>query len=130
MSEGNQKNDIDGGSTEESVILDLEDDGSEDQKAPIYERRENSEGNDLRRAIFNVPIEVVVAVGTARPQIGELLSMGRNHLLPLDSAIDDPVELRVKDQVIARGELTQAEGEDGQLGVKLTEIVRLSDIVG
>ena len=41
----------------------------------------------------------------------------------------DPVELRVKDRVIARGELTQAEDGSGKLGVRLTEIVDISDIL-
>ncbi|MEM9169152.1 MAG: FliM/FliN family flagellar motor switch protein [Pseudomonadota bacterium] len=83
----------------------------------------------MKRSIFSVPIEVTVTVGSARPLIGELLSMGRDHLLPLDSGIDDPVELRVKDRVIARGELTQSNEGDGRLGIRLTEIVELTDII-
>lgn len=83
----------------------------------------------LKRAIFGVPIEVVVSVGTARPLIGELLEMKRNHLLPLDAAIDDPVELRVKDRVIARGDLTEVPDTEGQLAIRLTEVVNIADIM-
>ena len=90
------------------------------------ERRASGEG--LQRAIFNVPIEVVVSVGVARPLIGDLLEMGRNHLMPIDSNIDDPVELRVKGRVIARGELTQVPDADDQLGVKITEIVSMAGL--
>ncbi len=93
-----------------------------------FERRDQSEENKLKRSIFSVPIEVTVTVGTARPLIGELLGMGRDHLLPLDSSIDDPVELRVKDRVIARGELTQTDEDQGKLGIRLTEIIELTDL--
>ena len=113
-------------SNQDDMIIGMEED--ENNEAPILERRDASDSNGLKRAIFNVPIEVVVAIGTARPLIGDLLSMGRNHLLPLDSAIDDPIELRVKDKVIARGELTQVPDTDGQLGIRVTEVVNISEL--
>jgi len=104
-------------------------DAAGDDDAPVFDRRDDAETNKLKRAIFSVPIEVVVSVGVARPLIGELLKMDRDDLLPLDTALADPVELRVKDRVIARGELTQAEDGSGKLGVRLTEIVDISDIL-
>ena len=109
---------------DEGVVIGVEDDAN----ASASEAGPGGSVEDLKRAIFNVPIEVVVSVGTAQPLIGELLEMGRNHLLPLNSAIDDPVELRVKGRVIARGELTQAPGADNQLGVKVTEIVNMAGL--
>ena len=111
---------------DEGVVIGVEDDA--DANASASEAGPGGSVEDLKREIFNVPIEVVVSVGTAQPLIGELLEMGRNHLLPLNSAIDDPVELRVKGRVIARGELTQAPGADNQLGVKVTEIVNMAGL--
>ena len=101
----------------------------DDAEAPVLERREGGDQNILKRAIFSVPIEVTVSVGSARPLIGELLEMKRNHLLPLDSKIDDPVELWVKDRVIARGELTEMPEQEGQLAIRLTEVVNISEIL-
>ncbi|MBB5517308.1 FliM/FliN family flagellar motor switch protein [Amphiplicatus metriothermophilus] len=103
--------------------------GESDGAAPHVERREGGEANRLRRAIFSVPIEVVVSVGSARPLLGDLLNMERGHLLPLDASLDDPVELRVKDRVIARGELTQLDNGREGIGVRITEIVDMSEIV-
>lgn len=102
---------------------------TDEDNAPIFDRREDSDTNSLKRAIFSVPIEVVVSVGTARPLIGDLLRLERDDLLPLDSVLDDPVELRVNNRVIARGELAQSQDGDGKLGVRLTEIVDISDFV-
>jgi flagellar motor switch protein FliN/FliY len=111
----------------DDIVLGADDD-EENPEAPILERREDSASNGLKRAIFEVPIEVVVSVGKARPLIGDLLTMGRNHLLPLEAKLEDPVELLVKDRVIAKGELTQIPDTEGQLGIRLTEVINISNI--
>lgn len=69
-----------------------------------------------------VPIEITVSVGKARPQVRELLRLGRDAVLTLDRRVDDPVELYVGDRLIARGELQE---QDGQLAVRLTEVASL-----
>ena len=73
-----------------------------------------------------VPIEVTISVGKARPLVKDLLRLARDAILPLDRRVDDPVELYVGDHLIARGELTELEGEQaGQLAVRLTEVANL-----
>lgn len=73
-----------------------------------------------------VPIEVTISVGKARPLVRDLLRMGRDAILPLDRRVDDPVELYVGDRLIARGELQEMEGDAaGQLAVRLTEVANL-----
>ncbi|MCW1949956.1 MAG: FliM/FliN family flagellar motor C-terminal domain-containing protein [Octadecabacter sp.] len=72
----------------------------------------------------NVPIEVTISVGRARPLVRDLLDLGENAVLPLDKRIDDPVDLVVGGRLIARGQLEQLEGSDtGQLAVRLTEVI-------
>ena len=112
----------------DDIIIGVDDEDGEEGGAALEAPapREATEG--LKRAIFNVPIEVVVSVGVARPLIGDLLEMGRDHLMPIDSNIDDPVELRVKGRVIARGELTQTPDTENQLGVRVTEILNMAGI--
>lgn len=109
----------------ENIVVGQEPENAESE-APILERREGSENNQLKRAIFDVPIDVVVSVGKARPLIGDLLNMGRDHLLPLDTKLEDPVELMVKDRVIAKGNLIESTDAEGQLAVKLTEVINIS----
>jgi flagellar motor switch protein FliN len=74
------------------------------------------------RAFHSLPVEIAVCVGTARPPLGELLAMGPDAVIVLDRRIEDPVEIRVGDRVIARGELQELEDGSGRLGVRLTEI--------
>ena len=69
-----------------------------------------------------VPIEITISVGKARPLIKDLLRLSRDAI----RRVDDPVELYVGDRLIARGELTELEGDmAGQLGVRLTEVANL-----
>ncbi|MEY4305889.1 MAG: hypothetical protein RIT52_2064 [Pseudomonadota bacterium] len=73
-----------------------------------------------------VPIEVTISVGKARPLVKDLLRLGRDAILPLDRRVEDPVELYVGDRLIARGVLQEIEGEPaGQLAVRLTEVANL-----
>jgi flagellar motor switch protein FliN len=73
-----------------------------------------------------VPIEITISVGRARPQVRELLRLQRDAVLPLDRRVDDLVELYVGDRLIARGELQELEGDQaGQLAVRVTEVANL-----
>lgn len=75
-----------------------------------------------------VPVEVVVCVGKARPRVRDLLRLGPGGVLSLDKRVEDPVELYVGERLIARGELVEAEdGADGQLAVRLTEVVSMEE---
>ena len=38
-----------------------------------------------------VPIELTVSVGRSRPLIRDLLALGEDAILPLDTRVDDPV---------------------------------------
>ncbi|MCK8483581.1 FliM/FliN family flagellar motor C-terminal domain-containing protein [Aliiroseovarius sp. S2029] len=73
-----------------------------------------------------VPIEITISVGRARPTVKELLQLTQDTVLPLDKRIEDPVELYVGDKLIARGELEEMEGDpQGRLAVRLTEVADL-----
>ncbi|MDC0116171.1 FliM/FliN family flagellar motor C-terminal domain-containing protein [Octadecabacter sp.] len=72
----------------------------------------------------NLPVEVTISVGRARPLVRELLALEENAVLHLDKRIDDPVELFVGGRLIARGQLEQVtDSETGQLAVRLTEVI-------
>lgn len=73
-----------------------------------------------------VPIEITISVGKARPLVRDLLKLKTDSVLPLDKKVEDPVELYVGDTLIARGELEEVEGDpNGQLAVRLTEVADL-----
>ncbi len=78
-------------------------------------------------AFLGVPVEMTISVGKAKPLISDLLSLSQGAVVPLDSRIDDPVEVYIGDKLIARGELQEIEGEEGKLGVRLTQVVDLQN---
>ena len=95
-------------------------------------RRVKEAGNTEHSGLFaTVPIEITISVGKARPLIRDLLTLGQNAVLALDTRVDDPVELFVGDRLIARGELEEMDGEnEGQLAVRLTEVADLGNRLG
>lgn len=91
----------------------------------------NMKAADANNPFVSVPVEVVVSVGKARPQIRDLVSLGENAILTLDKRVEDPVDLYVGDRLVARGQLEELEGEQaGQLAVRLTEIADLQSGLG
>ncbi|PIE14240.1 MAG: hypothetical protein CSA68_10510 [Rhodobacterales bacterium] len=76
----------------------------------------------------DVPIEITISVGKARPKIKDMMHLEQGSVLELDKRIDDLVELYVGNRLIARGELQELQGDQqGQLAVRLTEVVNLQD---
>ena len=71
----------------------------------------------------DVPIEITIAVGTARPLIKDLLTLDEDTVLSLDRSLSDPVDLYVGNKLIGRGQLEEINGEgSGQLGVRVVEV--------
>lgn len=85
------------------------------------DRRDPGNENAYRRSIYGVPVTLTVSVGQKTMSVAELLDLSEDAVVPLTSAIEDPVDLTINDKVIARGELI--EGEGGGLAVKIIEIV-------
>ena len=96
-------------------------------EAPLSERREDGEGAQYKRSIYALPVNLQVVIGTARPTIAELLKMKAGSLVTLGSKIEDPVDLCIDNRVIARGELVETDPATGGIGVRLTEIVDISE---
>jgi flagellar motor switch protein FliN/FliY len=81
------------------------------------------DGEPIGGAFTGVPIEIRVSVGRVRTKLRDLLKLRRDAVLPLESRIDDPVELYVGDRLVARGDLVEMEGDGGgRLAVRLIEI--------
>lgn len=95
---------------------------SDERKTDVEASTVSPIGND--GAMFSdLPVEITVSVGKAKPTISELLAMRADSVVPLDKAIEDPVDILVGDRLIARGVLEEIV-EDGntQLAVRLTSV--------
>lgn len=73
-------------------------------------------------ALFSLPIAIAVSIGRTTTTVEQLLTLTPNTILPLDTSIDDPVELLVGGCVIARGSLVELADGSG-IGVEITELI-------
>lgn len=85
--------------------------------------------SDLSESRFgSIPIEITISIGMARPPIKDLLALEQDSILPLDSALDDPVDLFVGSKLIGRGQLEELDEGSGRLGVRITEVTAPGEI--
>ena len=95
---------------DESTPGDAPDDGSSDLGA-------SAEAQD---AVHETVIEVWAVLGKVSIPIHQLLKIGRGAVIALDRGLDDPIELRANNHLIARGEIVVVEDK---IGVCITENV-------
>lgn len=86
-------------------------------------------GGDVRPLSFlmDVRLQVSVELGRRRFRIGELLSLAQGSILELDKVAGEPLDIRVNDHLIARGEAVVV---NDKFGVRLTEIVTPAEKMG
>ena len=73
-----------------------------------------------RRRILGIEVPVIVTLAERRLSLGRVLEISPGSLIEFDQPCDEPLELSVNDQTIARGHAVKI-GE--QLGLRLDRIV-------
>lgn len=76
--------------------------------------------------LLDIPVKVVVELGKARVQLGELLRMGTGAVLELEKSAEEPLEVHVNGKLIGRGEVVVL---NDRFGIKLTEIASAKERV-
>lgn len=98
----------------------------ENDVAVDVERRNPSEENHERRAVYSLPMDVMITLGTKRLSVAEVLRLQVDTVVPLDERIDDPLHLIVDNKVLAHCELIEV--DEGELAVKITKIIDTPDV--
>lgn len=71
--------------------------------------------------MYDLPVEITVELGRRRMTIGEFLDLGPGAVLELRKLVGDPLEIRVNQRLVARGEAV-AVGE--MYGIRITEVLK------
>ncbi len=75
--------------------------------------------DDLDR-VLDVRIELAVELGRRRVRIAEVLDLGPGSVVEFPKSADEPLDVLVNDQLVARGEAVVI-GE--RYGIRITEVV-------
>jgi len=76
---------------------------------------------DSFEAVYDVPVEITAVLGTSNMKVSQLLKLGRGAVVELDQKVDEEIELRANNRLVARGEVVVVEEH---LGVTMTDILK------
>jgi flagellar motor switch protein FliN/FliY len=67
-----------------------------------------------------VPVQITVELGRRRMRIAEVLALGPGSIIELSTAAGEPLDIRVNDRLVARGEAVSI---GDSYGVRITEVI-------
>lgn len=70
--------------------------------------------------LLDIPLEVKVELGRTKKTIRDILSITQGSIIELDKLAGEPVDVRINDRLIAKGEVVVI---DENFGVRITDIV-------
>lgn len=86
----------------------------------IYADGEQPDADDWKKLdiVREIPLEVTVILGRTRAPLGNLFALDQGGVIYLDQLAGEPVEIRINDKLIARGEVVLI---NEQFGVRITQ---------
>ena len=76
--------------------------------------------------LLDIEVPIIVELGHTEMSIEELLALKPGAIVELDKIASEPVELLIRDHVVARGEVIVV---DDNFGIRITQIVDPADRV-
>lgn len=107
------------------------DDGTEEQQIDIEDETPDSEDAykvDPRRNLgflHDIHLDLIVELGRSEMLMKEILNLTKGSAIELDRQCNDPVDLYVHNQLVARGEVVAI---DDCFGLKVTEVIGNLDL--
>ncbi|PSJ37085.1 FliM/FliN family flagellar motor switch protein [Allosphingosinicella deserti] len=72
-------------------------------------------------AVEGIKVELEIVLGSAKLPIRQILKMSRGAMIPLSQGHEDPTEVYVNNQLVARGKIT-VDGD--QMSLEVSEVVK------
>ena len=82
-----------------------------------------SEERNEDQAAYDINVEVTAVLGCATLLVNQLLKLGRGAVVELGQHVGDPIDLRINNRLIGRGEVVVVED---RLAISITEMVQAS----
>lgn len=80
-----------------------------------------SEERSEEEAVYDINVEVTAVLGVATLLVNQLLKLGRGAVVELGQHVGDPIDLRINNRLIGRGEVVVVED---RLAISITEMVQ------
>jgi len=80
-----------------------------------------SENGTEEEAVYDITVEVTAVLGVATLLVNQLLKLGRGAVVELGQNVGDPVDLRINNRLIGRGDVVVV---DDRLAISITEMVQ------
>jgi len=80
-----------------------------------------SEERNEDQAVYDITVEVTAVLGVAMLLVNQLLKLGRGAVVELGQHVGDPIDLRINNRLIGRGEVVVVED---RLAISITEMVQ------
>jgi flagellar motor switch protein FliN/FliY len=97
-----------------------QDAGKQPEAAAEQAAEPSSESNINQDVIRAIPITLSVEVGKTRLKLRDLMRLSQGSVLELDRGVGEPMEVKINDTVIAKGEIVSV---GDKLGISVTDIV-------
>ena len=86
------------------------------------ENEVSSMSEDLEdQAVYDVDVDVTAVLGTASLLVNQLLKLGRGAVVELGQNVGDPIDLRINNRLVGRGEVIVVED---RLAISITEMIQ------
>ena len=86
----------------------------------MSDRDSKNNSNTNNDFLNDIPVDVVIELGRKTLLIREVKELKENEVVTLDQTVDDPLDIRVGDKLIARGELVMV---NNRVGLRITEMM-------
>ena len=90
------------------------------EQATEKDADQSGESNINQDVIRAIPITLSVEVGTTTLKLRDLMRLSQGSVLELDRGVGEPMEVKINDTVIAKGEIVSV---GDKLGVSVVDIV-------
>ena len=73
------------------------------------------------QAVYDINVDVTAVLGTASLLVNQLLKLGRGAVVELGQNVGDPIDLRINNHLVGRGEVVVVED---RLAISITEMIQ------
>ncbi|WP_456455264.1 flagellar motor switch protein FliN [Thermovibrio sp.] len=107
-------------SSEEDVMAAWQEALKEQESSSTEGKKEGDSCEGKFELLKDIPLEVMVEIGSTKLPLEEILNLHANSVIELDRLIDEPVDIKINGKLVAKGKLYVVEDS---YGVEITQII-------